>query len=303
MSAVKTLFPPPPAAGDPGDPGILGPDSVAWHTLRERALLAAGPAALLLQVGHPLVAAGVSAHSDFSADPLRRLRGTLDAFLTVTFGDRAQVAGAARHVAGRHRTVQGVLPVATGPIPAGTPYRAADPDLALWVFATLVWCSVEVTDAFIRPVAPPERDEFYRDMIRLARVFRVPARILPDRYAALERYVQDQVHDVLTVGPTAARLAGQILAPDPPLFPWPARTVPGLLAAGVLPGSLRVAYGLPWRDREQAAFSAARRVTRHVVPLLPPRLRVVPHYLVAAARVAPSGTGSHGPRLTACGAA
>ena len=37
-------------------------------------------------MAHPLVVAGVAAHSDFTADPLRRLRGTLDAFLTVVDG-------------------------------------------------------------------------------------------------------------------------------------------------------------------------------------------------------------------------
>lgn len=288
MPAVSGLFPPPPPPGEPGDPGIFGPDSVAWRILRERVLLAAGPAALLLQVGHPLVGAGVSAHSDFRADPLRRLRGTLDAFLTVTFGDRAQVAGAARRVGDRHRAVQGVLPDAIGAIPAGTPYRAGDPDLALWVFATLVWCSVEVTHGFVRPVHPREREAFYREMTRLAQVFRVPAAVLPDAYPALERYVEDHVRDVLAVGPTAARLAGQILTPHPPLFPWPARSAPRVLAAGVLPGSLREAYRLPWGRRERSAFRAARRATRHAVPLIPPRLRFAPHYLVAAERVRPA---------------
>ena len=40
-------------------------------------LLGAGPRALLLQIAHPSVAAGVDEHSDFRADPWRRLRGTL----------------------------------------------------------------------------------------------------------------------------------------------------------------------------------------------------------------------------------
>ncbi len=37
---------------------------------RERVLLAAGPAALLLQLAHPLVAAGVAEHSDIVAERL-----------------------------------------------------------------------------------------------------------------------------------------------------------------------------------------------------------------------------------------
>jgi uncharacterized protein (DUF2236 family) len=289
MPPARAFFPPPPPPGEPGDPGILGPDSLAWRLLRERVLLAAGPAALLLQVAHPLVAAGVAAHSDFRTDPLRRLQGTLDAFLTVAFGDTAQVADAARHVGERHRRVHGTLPVSTGAIPAGTPYRAGDPDLGLWVWATLVWTSVEVADGFVGTLPAPEREAYYQEMTRVAQVFRVPDALLPDTYPGLEHYVSEKVRHVLTVGPTAALLADQILKPDPPILPLPARPVPALLAAGVLPARLRRAYGLPWRHRERVAFRAARGACRHAVPLLPARQRFSPHYVVAAERVGSSG--------------
>jgi uncharacterized protein (DUF2236 family) len=292
VQPLSTFFPPAPEPGQDGDPGLFGPGSAAWRIGRERVLLASGPAALLLQVAHPLVAAGVAAHSDFVAQPLARLRGTLDAVLTVTFGDSAQVRGAARHVARRHRVVQGTLPVATGSLPAGTPYRAADRDLALWVFATLVWTSVTVTEGFARPVPAAERDAYYRDMCRLAHQFGVPAAALPGDYAALERYVDDRVRDVLAVGPTATRLAAQILTPDPPLVAQPARPLPAVLAAGVLPAPVREAYGLPWRQRERVTFRAIQLATRRTLPLLPARPRYWPHYLVAADRVQPGDAPS-----------
>ena len=58
--------------------GLYGPDSEAWRLNREAMLLlGAGPRALLLQLAHPAVAAGVADHSDFRADPWRRLAGTL----------------------------------------------------------------------------------------------------------------------------------------------------------------------------------------------------------------------------------
>jgi uncharacterized protein (DUF2236 family) len=285
MLPLSTFFPPAPGPGEAGDPGTFGPGSAAWRLARERVLLAGGPAALLLQVAHPLVAAGVAAHSDFAADPLRRLQGTLDAVMTVTFGDTAQVRDAARHVAHRHRPVRGTLPDATGGLPAGTPYSAGDPELGMWVFATLVWSAVAVTDTFVRPVPAAERDAYYRDMTRMGQLFGVPRGVMPRGYPALERYVDEQVDGVLAVGPTAARLADQILAPDPPLVPAPVRRVPAVLAAGLLPAPLRDAYGLHWRRREQLAFRATRRVTRRVVPLLPPRARYWPHYVVATDRV------------------
>jgi uncharacterized protein (DUF2236 family) len=289
---LSTFFPSAPPPGRPGDPGLFGPGSTAWRIGRERVLLAGGPAALLLQVAHPLVAAGVDAHSNFTSDPLRRLRGTLEAVLTVTFGDVDQVHGAAQRVARRHRPVRGTLPVATGPIPAGTPYRASDEDLGLWVFATLVWTALTVTDGFARRLSAQEREAYYRDMTRLAHQFGVPDSVLPAGYAELERYVDDQVRHVLTVGPTARRLADQILLPDPPIVPAPVRPLPSLLAAGVLPAAVRQAYGLPWRHRERVAFRAAQRATRGTLPLLPAGARYWPHYRVAADRLRPSAAGS-----------
>jgi len=57
--------------------GFYGPHSVMWRINREAVLLGAGPAALLLQVAHPLIALGVARHSDFRTDPFGRLRRTL----------------------------------------------------------------------------------------------------------------------------------------------------------------------------------------------------------------------------------
>src|SRR5439155_6386821 len=135
--------------GAPGDPGLFGPQSMIWNVARERVLVAAGPAALLMQLAHPLVAAGVAAHSDFRRDPFARLRSTLDATLTISFGDMAQANRAAARVMAVHRRVRGSLPVAVGPFTAGTAYDATDPELALWVHATLVVAALDAFDALV----------------------------------------------------------------------------------------------------------------------------------------------------------
>ncbi|THJ65830.1 DUF2236 domain-containing protein [Arthrobacter echini] len=286
MKRLGQFFPPRPGPGEAGDAGLFGPDSAAWRIARERVILAGGPAALLLQVAHPLVGEGVRSHSGFAADPLRRLRGTLDAVLTVTFGDRAQVRAASGNVALRHRPVQGTLPDSSGSVRAGTPYSASDPALSLWVFATLVRTALEATEIFLRPISSDERDAYYRDMRQFARLFGVTEEILPANHAALERYVAEQIRTVLDVGATARLIGGQLLAPDPPLVALPLRRVPALLAAGLLPPALRDAYALPWRRREQVAFAVVRRVVRLAIPMLPARWRYWPHYTVARERVA-----------------
>lgn len=297
-----------PAAPDPGlrgDPGLFGPGSAAWRVGRERALLLAGPAALLLQVAHPLVGAGVAEHSDFTTDPQRRLRGTLEAVLAVTFGDREQARDAARRVGRRHAPVRGGLADDAGPFPAGTRYTARDAALAQWVWATLVWSALRATDALVRPVPAPDRDAYVRDMLQFGRLFGVPTDAPADA-AALEAYVQEQLDQALDVGPTARALADRILRPEPPLLPRPLRPAPALLAAAFLPQTLREAYRLPWRRRERTAWAVLRRVLRVAVRVLPRTVREWPHARVADHRVGPGAgpdraDGPRGSRLSASG--
>ena len=45
------------------DYGYYGPGSVAWKIGREAAIMLGGARAVLMQLAHPLVAMGVSAHS------------------------------------------------------------------------------------------------------------------------------------------------------------------------------------------------------------------------------------------------
>ncbi len=57
--------------------GFYGPDSMMWRINREAVLLGAGPARLLLQVAHPLVAEEWPSTARSSRDPFRRLQGTM----------------------------------------------------------------------------------------------------------------------------------------------------------------------------------------------------------------------------------
>jgi len=90
---------------------------------------------------------------------------------------------------------------------------------------------------------------------------------------------------VLNVGPTAQLIARQILAPEPPVVPWPLRRAASVLAAGILPAVFRDAYGLPWRCRERVMVAVVRRAARAVVPVLSARVRYWPHYRVARQRM------------------
>lgn len=286
LPAPRDVFPAPLPPGRTGDPGLFGPGSAAWMVGRERLVLAGGPAALLLQVAHPLVAAGVAEHSDFVEDPLRRLRGTMSAVLTVSFGDRSQVAEAVAVVERRHRPVRGQLSEDTGPFAAGTSYRADDPELAMWVFGTLVWVAVGTVEQLLRPLSAAERDAYLHDLREFGRLFGARPELMPEDFAALDDYVRTTAREVLAVDERALGLARQILDPDPPLLPRPLRPTPALLAAGLLPEPVREMYRLPWRSRERRRFAALAAVTRRTVPVLPAAIRFWPHYRTARSRAA-----------------
>src|SRR6516162_9012410 len=125
--------------------GYFSPESVIRRVGNSplTPFLGGGPA-VLLQVAHPLVAAGVVEHSDYSGDLWRRLRRTLQALYLITYGTRAEAERAGEVVRAVHEHVHGEIQTRLGPYPAGTRYRASDPELMLWVHATLVECSLAV---------------------------------------------------------------------------------------------------------------------------------------------------------------
>ena len=277
---------PPLEPGRPGDPGLFGPGSMVWRVGRERILLAGGPAALLLQVAHPLVAAGVAHHSDFRADPLRRLQATLDATLRITFGDQDQAKAAAEAVRRVHTRVRGRLGRAIGPFTAGTSYDAGDPNLALWVHASLLATSIQVYGRFVRPLGLADRERYYQEAKPLARLFGVGDEALPPDYPAFRAYLARMVGGPeLAVGEEARELAAHILAPPTPLLARPA--VPALrrVTAWALPPRLRKDFGLSMGPGEAALVAGMAASSRLALRALPPSLRYWPHHRVARARI------------------
>src|SRR5258705_2955611 len=158
--------------------GLYGPTSEAWRLNREAMLLlGAGPRALLLQLANPAVAAGVADHSDFRADPWRRLAGTLRSYLTIVYGSTAAARGEIRRLNAFHRGI------------VGRGYSARDPDLSLWVHATLVESTIAVYDAWLEPLPAARRAAYYAETRPIGRAFGVPEALLPADLEAFDRYV------------------------------------------------------------------------------------------------------------------
>ena len=116
------------AAGD--EPGLYLPTDAPWIVHADFGTLVGGIRALLMQALHPGSLTGVANHSRYEQDALGRLAGTIRWLTVTTFGSHAAVAGEAQRVNRMHKRVTGEYSTSTG---EERPYKAADPDLLLWV--------------------------------------------------------------------------------------------------------------------------------------------------------------------------
>src|SRR5260370_14549428 len=79
-------------------PGLFADDSIVRRVNRENVLLLGGARALLMQLAHPKVAAGVDEHSDFRQRPLYRLPRTVRLPMSIGFGHRETALTATRNL-------------------------------------------------------------------------------------------------------------------------------------------------------------------------------------------------------------
>jgi uncharacterized protein (DUF2236 family) len=246
-------------------PGLFEEDSITRRVNRENILLLGGGRALLMQLAHPKVAAGVDEHSDFRADPIRRLRRTIRMTMAIVFGDRETALAAARRVNQVHAQVQ------------GPDYRALDPDLLLWVYATLADTALVTYEAFVKPLLPHEREEFHQEFKLLGGLLGIPANRFPKTVNDFDTYLEEMVSSgPIRVDARARELAEQIMRPRVRLLPGPVMIPLNVVTTGLLTPPLREQYGLPWGAGQQRAYRLVRKMLPRVIALTPALLRVWP---------------------------
>jgi uncharacterized protein (DUF2236 family) len=257
--------------------GMFSPETVTWRVNREAILLLGGGRALLLQVAHPLVAAGVIQHSSFETDPLGRLYRTIVVTTKIVFGDARTSAEAAE---GLKRVHSGVTGVARN----GSPYAANDPDLLLWVWATLVDTSLLIYRRYVGPLDDAEVERYYREQTRFAAAVGVPKGHYPPDYRAFRDYFQSTLS---SLRPTedSHRIADSILRP-PALPLRPLGPLARLATVGLLPEELRARFGLEWSPRREQLLNASSATIRRLMPILPGFAREFPGARQARLRIA-----------------
>jgi uncharacterized protein (DUF2236 family) len=274
----------------PEEPDALavGPGSVVWRYASDaRGLITGAGVALLFQVAHPTVAAGVRDHSDFERDPWGRLWRTLDFVNLFIYGGPEAAARTGRRLREMHRSIKGVDP-------EGRRYHALEPEAYAWVHATLCDAIIGSHQLFGQRMRPDEVMRFYDEWRALGRLLGVREHDLPVDWRGFRAYVDRMVHERLEDNDVVQTVIRTLRGPAPPPFVdrlpppvWrflrvPAARASELATIALLPPRLRSRFGLGLGPREARELRAFARLSRAATPLMPQSmLRMGPGYLRA----------------------
>ncbi|MFJ4621185.1 oxygenase MpaB family protein [Streptomyces sp. NPDC088812] len=286
-------------------PTPLAPDTILWDIAGDVRLLLSLPAALVLQVAHPAVGAGVDDHSVFRTDPWGRAERSLESLqLWVYGGERAIEEG--RRLRRLHKTISGTDS-------RGRSYHALTPAYYAWVHATAYPVFLRAARYLSRPLAPDDERRLYDELLQLGGILGIHPRDMPKTPEEFWPYFDAMVDRELE----RTAVVDELLDPRRPVPPppgagallrrlWPVLRRPlarlhVFVTAGLLPPAARDRLGVPWTSRDERRLKRLGAVVRTVVPLLPERLRYLPTARAARARAAatahtPADRGGPAPR-------
>lgn len=272
--------------------GYFDSSSMIRRVHGERIVAISGPRALLMQAAHPLAVSGLLAHTTSLDEPYERLARAAEMLRTVGFGSREEADAITARVREMHARVRGQLKEDVGPYPAGTPYRADDPELLLWVLFTLYDSGLVVYERYVRPLDRHEREEYWQDYTVIGRLLGLTDADLP---TDVDAYRDEMLAgDRLFVGDWARR-EGRRIVLDPPVPPplRPLLETVNFVTIALLPEPIRRGYGfapLPLRGELVALGAAVTR--RLVLPLVPGGLRLTPDGRASARGVRAPAAGA-----------
>jgi uncharacterized protein (DUF2236 family) len=189
-----------------GDPGLFGPDSMAWRVhANPIALAIGGVAAVILELAEPRVRTGVWEHSTFRTDPLARMQRTGEATLITTYGPTKAAEARVAMVTRMHERVGGTTP-------EGQAYTALEPELMTWVHVTASWGFLTAYDRYVAPLDRAEQDRYFAEGGRLGRLFGAPEP--PDSVAGVEAWF-DRMRPKLVPHPIIDEFLGIVSTTSP----------------------------------------------------------------------------------------
>ena len=168
--------------GPPGDPGLIGPGSMSWEINGDMAsVVLGGIGAIVMEILHPSVMAGVQDLSNYREQPERRGKTTFGYVVTTTFANTQAATRLVNVVKKMHSQVEGTRP-------DGVPYRALDPELIGWVHTCIPWAVMTAYERYNRPLTDAEKDRYLGEQAVIGRMG--GAGDIPETVAELREYVE-----------------------------------------------------------------------------------------------------------------
>jgi len=225
---------------------------------RERLVLFSGVRALLMQACDPLAVVGFRRHSAIFDDPQARLLRTDERMSRIYFGTREEAEETGRIVQAMHRRVRGKTPARYGPIAKGTPYDATDPELGLWVLATLADSALVYYERIFGGLGSEARERYWGEYRRVGELLGLPADSMPGTYLGLREYIDSRLGDGSLWISDERREQAVAMVLEPPYSGWqraavfPVTETVRLSSTGLLPAEIRRLFGFGWDPGREA---------------------------------------------------
>ncbi|MFE2164238.1 oxygenase MpaB family protein [Streptomyces sp. NPDC059447] len=253
-------------------------ETLLRRTLGERRMGLVAWRLLVLQIAHPVVAAGMERYSTYRAHPWRRIEHTMESGSRLFFAGpeerRLEVARLQR----THRRIHGTDA-------AGRAFSAEDPEVRGWVMVTLYESMTAMRELSGDPLSSAERDALYAEFLDVCAALGIPGEVLPAGAAEVPAYVERMVREVLEYGPEVRDMLYGMLrqAPVPrrlgrlaPAWPLMRVVIARALAAltvSDLPPAWHERFGTSRGPGGAALSWTLHHGLRHAMNLAPDRVR------------------------------
>lgn len=142
-----------------------------------------------------------------------------------------------------------------------------------WLWATRLETALLMYTRYVGPLKVADVEGYYREQRDFLLACDIPDATVPETFADFMHWYDGVVEHVLEVTPAAREVADGLLRARRPLPLRPAYDALNLATVGLLPPSLRDAYGLGWGAQRERLLGAQTAVVRRLMPLLPSLVR------------------------------
>ena len=254
--------------------GYFGPKSMTWHCYKNPVMVFGALRALLLQLCHPAVSEGVRKYSNFRSDSFGRIRRTFHSMHTIFFGN---TKNANRIAMGLHHMHSGIKSTTNKKA-----FTAIDPELLLWVQATLVEATFYAFETGGIPLREDEKEQFFEESKITATLMGIPPDVYPQNLAAFNKYFDKMIKgDELVINKVTQEIVDAVFH-----IPYTITSFNKLIAKATLPSPIRNDFGWELTKNNCRVFRWLKRLFSLITGCLPNPLLNSPAYHLANYRIA-----------------